>query len=779
MLKKNFIIVAIMLFAGLFSNKAISRNIALNCSYRYSIAPKYELTIDAGDKKQLTDGKYAPRNNGFLWNNRETVGWRYVGNKMFIVIDLGSDQSISGVSYSTAGGVHGVGFPRKIYILVSNDNKNFYRVGELVGSTPERLRTLRHGYSEITFHNNKLKTHGRYVMICPAAVTGTFQFCDEIKIFSGKPEYLKIPYSGNVYKAAPVKISKMELVEDGCKIRMALDLKNIANEIKKSKLSASQKLMLNKQLTHLKTEIDNFKLTTSLDKFRAVTPLNSIHSKILRILAELRRLQGFKPVTLWSNYRYAPMTLMTVPIKKQPELDVFMLGNEYRAAVFNVSNYSDKKMNFILKTGSIPPLQEVRQLEDLDSRDFRRDEIQPLVKLAPQKDGSYKFSVAAGTTRQIWLGFSSRNVKSGNYSFNIQLKASGFNSKIPGQVKIYPRSLPEKPTISCGLWDYITSNLYGCGSQNRRAAQADMQAHGITITCGHREIASLPDKYDPNFKVDFSKFEEWVKFWPNARRYYIFLCVFDGQGLPKAKLGSEDFKKALAAWARSWDAYLRKHNFRRHQVELNILDEPVRPSQYRTLKQWAKIIKENSDWLAIWMDPVKIPNRELAQETFSYADVLCPVLSLLQRPKDKAIIDATLKRSKKDFFTYRCTGARSSGYVYHREQFWYAFYFGTIGTFMWAYFDNQNKNMWNEYGGTGGTSYAISCVTPWNITTTKRMESLREGMQDYDYLMLLPDSRKAKQLALKTVRKAEAGDRRSKMHEYDQARRMIISQISQ
>ncbi len=124
--------VAWVALAGLAVSANPARdNIAIGRQYMLDPAPNYEYCTDPDDRIQLTDGKQMENTIfGSFWTKSSAVGWNRAC-PVTITIDLGTAQSISGVSYNTAAGKAGVGWPRAITILVSDDGKIFHIAGEL------------------------------------------------------------------------------------------------------------------------------------------------------------------------------------------------------------------------------------------------------------------------------------------------------------------------------------------------------------------------------------------------------------------------------------------------------------------------------------------------------------------------------------------------------------------------------------------------------------------------------------------------------------------------
>jgi hypothetical protein len=102
-------------------------NIALGKPYTLSPPPDYQYCTEPGDAKQLTDGKTT---EGYFWTQPGTVGWSGV-QYVAITVDLGRVEPIQGVSFRTAAGVAGVGWPATIRILTSEDGENYRDNGDL------------------------------------------------------------------------------------------------------------------------------------------------------------------------------------------------------------------------------------------------------------------------------------------------------------------------------------------------------------------------------------------------------------------------------------------------------------------------------------------------------------------------------------------------------------------------------------------------------------------------------------------------------------------------
>ena len=81
-------------------------------------------------------------------------------------------------------------------------------------------------------------------------------------------------------------------------------------------------------------------------------------------------------------------------------------------------------------------------------------------------------------------------------------------------------------------------------------------------------------------------------------------------------------------------------------------------------------------------------------------------------------------------------------YNYYRMQPWLCWEYGMTGSHFWALTNNGGKSSWNEYAIEDSSTVP---TTPFfidenTITSGKHMEALREGIEDYEYFVLLKNA---------------------------------------
>ena len=168
--------------AGLVAGTA--ENIALGKPYTFSVPPNYKLCTDAGDKTDLTDGKYT---KGYFWTQKSTVGWSLgwcgIGERS-VTVDLGKDEPIAGFSWSLGAGAAGVTWPELVFVYVSVDGKGWHFVGDLYAiSKKENGAPPEDGYGLYRAHSLQMPCHGRYVTFLVGG--GSFVFVDELEVYRG------------------------------------------------------------------------------------------------------------------------------------------------------------------------------------------------------------------------------------------------------------------------------------------------------------------------------------------------------------------------------------------------------------------------------------------------------------------------------------------------------------------------------------------------------------------------------------------------------------------
>jgi hypothetical protein len=75
-------------------------------------------------------------------------------------------------------------------------------------------------------------------------------------------------------------------------------------------------------------------------------------------------------------------------------------------------------------------------------------------------------------------------------------------------------------------------------------------------------------------------------------------------------------------------------------------------------------------------------------------------------------------------------------YAYHRLQAWSCWQYGASASYFWAFGDSGGGSSWNEYAARGA-AFVPFFLDATSVTPGKHMEALREGVEDFEYLVML------------------------------------------
>lgn len=548
-------------------------------------------------------------------------------------------------------------------------------------------------------------------------------------------------------------ISKETLVLNSIINRIQQDSTILKKEINESTVSLNVKEGLINELTLLEESFSNITYDAGSD-FKAIVPLNRIHTQVFKINAKFRKAQGFEEIIIWKNNRWDMLSPTALPPddgNKIPELDIVMMLNEYRSEAFNITNNSLESLSINLKIeglpgGTSPDYIKVHTVEFVDTREGVV--IADALPLAKKVSDGFEIVVPAGLTRQVWFTFNPRDVEPGFYKGVISLKDERWmeSMSIPLTFRLSEISFPDKPSISLTMWDYVDELRRDLPISVREQAIEDMREHFVDSPWGLRNTAPWPSSIDIRedeikMLVDFSKFDKWILDWHGARNYILFLSVGNSFGPQKVQMNEPLFEKLVSYWACLWSKHVKEIGVDPSRISLLLRDEPRNETEFDIIIAWAKAIKKGAPEFIIWQDLTFLEPRDVSQELYEVCDVICPQVPVYYRAGEEAhMFYKELQDEGKILWFYECTGGRTfDPYYYHRLQQWRAWQAGAKGTGFWSYSDGGGTFPWNEYEAIPGAarSYTPIYFDNQTITTGKHWEAIREGVEDYEYLGML------------------------------------------
>lgn len=755
---------------------AISIIATLGCSARaqndgeaVNIALGKQVTVfpipnspEPGNKpERLTDGnpeveRITKEETTAMWVQPGAIGWAMV-NPAAIVVDLGKESSISGVSYRTAAGIADVTWPSAIYVAVSDDQKTWRYAGDLVQLSAKQNKPPKIGsYHEFTFSTQDIRAKGRYVAF--GIGSELYITTDEVEVYAGDEAWLTQSDDTVNYPNQPDNVldyMRSLAVKQKQTERIESDVRLIRAKIAQSNLGLTKK---NALLTRLMSDqkLSAIQPLPSQD-FKAIAPVSDAHRQVLSVYGELLAAQGFKPLSLWSGHRYSWLPLLATPPKAQgAALDFSMLKNQFRPQSFLLTNASSapQTVQLILDNAPKDAQQDWLKVDAVEWTDTHQGVVVADALLpAPSKDGVYSINIPAGMTRKVWVTVDSSKVPAGKYKTAFEVKGQGINTRIPLNVDI-ATIVMQRPRVSLGMWDDADSaergGALGITMKNRDAALKLMQSHYVDTAWGKRPTLPWPEAKDfdadgkLNITLDFTNFDKWIKSWPEGRHFFSF--IYAGDTFAGIRMGTPEFNLRVGNWAKELSKHMTKLGLEPRQLGFLIIDEQRTEEHDTIVANWATAFKSGAPELTIFQNPNwERPDLRKDQRGFAQVDILSPSLGQYLRTGEpvKKYYE-NLRQQGKEIWFYQCAGPVRlfDPQRYYRYQSWHTYAVGGTGHGFWSFGDIgiNSRTSWNDYSNSPYFTYTPQFVDIDTMQNSVHWDAVRDGITDYEELAMLKDA---------------------------------------
>lgn len=722
-------------------------NIALHRAYTLKPVPNYSYCTDPDDKNQLTDGICT---TGYFWTQKTTVGWTRA-MPVDITIDLGELQPIGGVSYNTAAGTAGVTWPETVFILVSDDGKTWSYEGDLMRLGTAKEIPVADKYAVYRFTAAELQTRGRFVKLLVAQTP--YCFVDEIEVYRGKAEYL-------TQRQNSVQITDAMRFFTGVKVSSSLtshlktDLANLEKAWEAAGLAPEPGTEWHARFRDIRKRIEEISGPVP-DDFRTILPLNPLHADILALNTPLLQARGYSGLVPWKGNRWDTLSITEAPEtppKEIPALRVTMMRGEVRGETLNLTNATNAPMQVLVSYEGLPGENPPPYLRICDVLFTDTRTGTPIAAALPEAertpDGTTYVNIPAGCTKQIWLSFHRPvGIAGGTYPGVLKLcsQSTGNAFEVPITLELADLDFPKDPVLSVGGWDYLNGNAaYYRAPGNARSTIALLKDNYINTAWATGAVQPRGAVFDDlghltnGEALDFSEWDKWVDRWQGARTYFVFLSV--GPSFQGEPMGTQKFTTMVGDWFGAWLGHLREQGLQPRQLGILLVDEPHAEAQDTRIITWAQAIKSSRPDVVLFEDPTWRDPEKAAPELFEVVDILCPntPMMLAQGGHFREFYEARRKNGR-ELWLYSCSGPAKllDPITYHRGQNWWAIRMEATGSHYWAMgCAGGSGNSWNAYA-QNGVEYSPYFVAPDTVTEGKHMEAIREGVQDYEYFVML------------------------------------------
>jgi hypothetical protein len=688
------------------------RNLALHRPYTLAPAPRYDLTTDAGDATQLTDGALSLP-VGTIWRHTTTVGWELVPWAR-VTIDLGAPADLGVVAAHTGAGAAGVGWPGPLVVLVGDRPDELHPAGELVAGAHAA-----NGYDAAWYASVPLGVRARYVTLMCAVPNRQYLFLDEIQVMAA--ERLAKP-STTAVAADPVAYLRRRAIASHIRVRLDTDRATLASLI--ANAPAAARAALSRQLDSVLVAANA--MPPIGDDFTTRLPLSPAHRQLFGVQAALWRALGVTTAA-WLTPRWDPASHLLIPPPSALAVDVEVArGRDRRSVLLTLANAApDDAVAELRLEGASGCDWSARPVEWTDSAEG--NVIASALGEPSPIAGGYRVTVPSGLPRQVWLTFAAGSLPPGEQRATLRLTLGGRAIAVPVRLQVATARL-DGVSLHTGGFDYPTRPIYDLGDGNRDQIVQLLRDHLIDTTWGTTDVMPLPPVATPTGPIDSAALARWTAHtWPNAARYAVFVNV------PAWRQPGPE----VARWLGEWSARSAALGLPKGALWALLVDEPNGAANVARAVAWAQAIRAQGGAIGVLEDPTTTDPAALDALGAS-VDVLVANRKLL----------AEKGAGYRAAFAHACAGRRCElglydsvsqahqldPYRYYRLQAWLVFRMGGATSLFWSFADDGGFAGWNDFWATRGPSYSPLYLAANMVSGSKQLAALREGIEDYETL---------------------------------------------
>ncbi len=427
----------------------------------------------------------------------------------------------------------------------------------------------------------------------------------------------------------------------------------------------------------------------------------------------------------------------------------------------------------------------------LGIRDFWPDALPALSK---------PIDLKAGENQPLWiLVHVPKNAKAGDYQGQLKIMADGFDASVPIELKVWDFTLPEKNHLATA-YGFSAGNVFRYHNAKTEADKRKLVDLYFQSFAEHRlspycptpldpiRVKFLPKADPPRAEVDFTAFDRTMEQAIEKYHFTHFRLPIQGMGggtfhsrHPGKIHGFSDdtpeYKAMFSSYVKQIESHLKEKGWL-DMAYVYWFDEPD-PKDYAFVSKGMQKLKKNAPGIPTML--TEQPEGELKG-----VDIWCPVTESYQNDTAQKLI-----RQGAKFWWYVCTGPKApycTLFIDHpavelRTWHWQAWKRNIVGSLVWqstywtssaAYPDKAQNPYEDPMGYVSGYSTPKGTKRHWGNgdgrffypplaaaepgltdgvvmegpASSIRLEMLREGVEDWEYLYMLRELVEAKRASL-------------------------------
>ena len=354
-----------------------------------------------------------------------------------------------------------------------------------------------------------------------------------------------------------------------------------------------------------------------------------------------------------------------------------------------------------------------------------------------------------------------RDARPGQYRGTVRLTAADRHPiEIPIDLTVWDFQLPELPSLQTAfgspaqrLREYYRQRAKE-GKEPEPADWAAVETQCAALLAQHRFNATFPGSLAPvaqadgSFRIPAEQIKALQQF---VDRYHVnAVPVPHPERVIKDPEANRD---RLVAWLRAFDEAAKQLDRPQVLFYVYLKDEPNDAEAYKYVQRWGRAIRQANSVVKVLVVEQPQPQDQAWGDLYGAVDIWCPLFSLFQ-PEPAAARQAL----GETIWTYTalCQLKKTPWWhidyplLHYRVPTWIAWRYRIRGLLYWGgmtYF-RQVEDPWSEantyrpgpksvFNGEGTLAYPARPVGYEGIVPSLRLKALRDGIQDYDYLVML------------------------------------------
>ena len=386
--------------------------------------------------------------------------------------------------------------------------------------------------------------------------------------------------------------------------------------------------------------------------------------------------------------------------------------------------------------------------------------------------GAAPFDVAADSNQPLWIDvFTPRDAAPGNYTGAITISADGIAPhKVPIELTVWDFALPETPSMRTHfgadspplLSRAPQTSGYGDDADHRAA-----QTAYANLMAAHRLCSPIPHYLMPTVKPDGSidpqptheALQDWIDRF-HITGFPVRFLGKDGQG----PLGdpSED-RDRNTRYLRSMYSYLKANRWDK-MAYVYVLDEPSSREAYDDVRSRSRFVRQVVPGLKVLCTMGPQVQKSPWGSLVGSVDIWVPLWPTFEETAVRRRLSAGDEIWS---YTALCQGGDMTPcweldfpLLNYRIPMWINWRLGATGLLYWSTTNwKHTQDVWtdpltyhDQYNMEGSLMYPGIDAGVRGFISSMRLNEVREGLEDYEYLRIL-SQRRGRAVAEKMVRK--------------------------